>query len=230
MMGMSAAVKNMFGAIPGTMKPEYHYKFPNYADFADMLVDLNEYFKPHLAIADAVVCMEGNGPTAGTPRQLGVLLASRSTYALDLLCAQLIGLGREQVPTLEAAFRRGLTPPDSNALNLSTPVEGFILRNFKHVAVHSSLLFAGDGSSLLLRAFSAIAGKLLISRPQLKADECAGCGLCANICPAKAIAINHGRAIISPDKCIRCFCCQEFCPKGAMKVKRPLAARLAARL
>lgn len=30
MIGMSAAAKNMFGAIPGTTKPEYHYRFPNH--------------------------------------------------------------------------------------------------------------------------------------------------------------------------------------------------------
>ena len=44
MMGMSAAAKNLFGVIPGTMKPEYHFRFPNMADFAHMLVDINDYF------------------------------------------------------------------------------------------------------------------------------------------------------------------------------------------
>ena len=45
MMGMSACVKNMFGVIPGTYKPEYHYKYPKHTQFADMLVDLNERCK-----------------------------------------------------------------------------------------------------------------------------------------------------------------------------------------
>ncbi|HCT91919.1 MAG TPA: iron-sulfur protein, partial [Lachnospiraceae bacterium] len=48
MMGMSANVKNLFGAIPGTMKPEYHFRFPDPKDFARMIVDLDEYFKPRL--------------------------------------------------------------------------------------------------------------------------------------------------------------------------------------
>ena len=50
MMGMSNAAKNMFGVIPGTIKPEYHFKFPNYDDCADMIVDLDEAFKPRLCI------------------------------------------------------------------------------------------------------------------------------------------------------------------------------------
>ena len=59
MLGMSAAVKNLFGTIPGLKKPEVHYKFQNDAEFADMLVDINEYFKPRLAICDAVVGIGG---------------------------------------------------------------------------------------------------------------------------------------------------------------------------
>ena len=38
MMGMSAAAKNMFGVVPGTMKPEYHFRYPSYEAFADMIL------------------------------------------------------------------------------------------------------------------------------------------------------------------------------------------------
>ena len=48
MMGMSAAAKNLFGIIPGTMKPEYHFRFPNTADFSHMLVDINDFLAPKL--------------------------------------------------------------------------------------------------------------------------------------------------------------------------------------
>ena len=65
MMGLTNAVKNYFGVIPGTMKPEYHYKYPQISDFSNMLIDLSTYFKPRICICDAVVGMEGNGPTQG---------------------------------------------------------------------------------------------------------------------------------------------------------------------
>ena len=71
MMGMTAAVKNLFGAIPGAMKPEYHFRFPNAADFAKMLTDLSCFFRPRLHLVDAVVAMEGNGPTSGKPPAAG---------------------------------------------------------------------------------------------------------------------------------------------------------------
>ena len=72
MMGLTCAIKNFFGSIPGTQKPEFHYRYPRAADFADVLVDLYEYSKPRLCICDAVIGMEGNGPTQGTPERSAV--------------------------------------------------------------------------------------------------------------------------------------------------------------
>lgn len=76
-----------------------------------MLVDINEYFKPKLTLVDAVIGMEGNGPTAGTPKKLGFLIASKTTYAADLLAAKLVGLDpppcrRSKPPWKEGLCRR----------------------------------------------------------------------------------------------------------------------------
>ena len=225
MMGMSAAAKNLFGVIPGTMKPEYHFRFPNMADFAHMLVDINDYFaeKVKLTLVDAVEGMEGNGPTKGTPRHIGVLLASASPHTADVICARLIGLSEDAVPTLQAARERGLLP-DAVTLISTDPdkgVEDWVVGDFEHVAVRRGHLFTSKG-----KLVSKVLEKLLDSRPQLKASECVGCAKCAEICPANAIAMENRKAVIDRDKCIRCFCCQEFCPMGAMKVHRTWIARV----
>ena len=225
MMGMSAAAKNLFGVIPGTMKPEYHFRFPNMADFAHMLVDINDYFseKVKLCLVDAVEGMEGNGPTKGTPRHIGVLLASASPHTADVICARLIGLSEDAVPTLQAARERGLLP-DAVTLISTDPdkgVEDWVVGDFEHVAVRRGHLFTSKG-----KLVSKVLEKLLDSRPQLKASECVGCAKCAEICPAKAIVMENRKAVIDRDKCIRCFCCQEFCPMGAMKVHRTWIARV----
>ncbi len=228
MMGLSAAVKNLYGAIPGTFKVEYHYKYSNHNDFGGMLVDLNEYFKPCLSIADAVVAMEGNGPTAGTPRQVGAVLASLSPYKLDTGCSGLIGLDKDSVPYLKAAFERGLTPSDYTKLVIDGDFNSFIVNDFKNVAVHREIIFFKDGKfgGLLSNILSA----MLRSSPRLEGDSCVGCGVCMSVCPAKAIVIKNKKALINRKNCIRCFCCQEFCPKGAMKVHRPVVARYIGRL
>ena len=230
MMGMSGAAKNMFGVIPGTMKPEYHFRFPDHDDFADMLVDLDERFRPALCLVDAVVGMEGNGPTAGTPRKLGFVAASPSPHKLDQMCAGIIGLEEDAVPTLRAARRRGLIPDSASGLSVAGDPAAFAVPDFGLVAESRSLLFAGTGKSPFMRAFSAFAGRVLRTRPQVEKRECVGCGVCRNTCPAKAITITKGQAVIDRSACIRCFCCQEFCPKGAMKVHRTFLARVAGRL
>ena len=228
MMGMSGAAKNLFGVIPGTMKPEYHFRFPDMRDFARMLVDINDYFadKVRLTLVDAVEGMEGNGPTKGTPRHIGVLLASASPHTADVICARLIGLSEDAVPTLQAARERGLLP-DAVTLISTVPDKGaedFAVSDFEHVAVRRGHLFTSKG-----RLVSKVLEKLLDSRPKLRESECVGCAKCANICPAGAIVMENKKAVIHRDKCIRCFCCQEFCPTGAMKVKRTLIARILVR-
>ena len=226
MMSLSAATKNLFGVIPGTMKPEYHFRYPDPMDFAGMIVDLNSYFKPRLFLVDAVETMEGNGPTAGTPRYMGALLAGTDCHKTDLICAKLIGLDPMAVPTLRAAANFGLCPENADEVAVSGNVEEFALADFQRIERKRSLQFESLLPGKAGKAFGKIAQKALRSSPRLKKKECVGCGLCANVCPAKAIGIVEKKAHIDKSKCIRCFCCQEFCPKGAMKVHRPLPARI----
>lgn len=226
MMGMTAAVKNLYGVIPGTYKSEYHYRHEDPMDFADMLVDLDEYVKPRLHLVDAVEIMEGNGPTQGTPRHLGLLLADTDPYRLDRLCAGLLGVKEREIPYLEAAKRRGLLSGDDPALAaLAAP---YALQDFQRSGATASWFAQSEDDRGLRKVLKR--GLYLIFRSRPAAERsCTGCGKCARDCPAAAITITGGRAKVDRSKCIRCFCCQEFCPTGAMKVHRSFVARLSGR-
>jgi len=221
MMAMTAAVKNFFGTIPGTMKPEYHYRFPDPLDFAHMLVDLQEYFKPRLHLVDAVVCMEGNGPTAGTPRPVGLVLGGENPYELDEICAGLIGLEPQNVLTQQSARSRGLV----QAVSMPEDLLSYCQADFKIPPTKSNIfksILPGKAGDLLGSAI----GKIIAPRPTLKKGICIACGKCEQMCPAKAITIKNKQPKIRRGTCIGCFCCQEFCPKGALEAKRPFVARL----
>ena len=51
-------------------------------------------------------------------------------------------------------------------------------------------------------------------------DDCIGCTLCAQHCPAEAIAMTpYQKHEIDPGKCIRCGTCKNICPADAIKVQ-----------
>ncbi|MBQ3101235.1 MAG: DUF362 domain-containing protein [Clostridia bacterium] len=229
MMGMSAGVKNLFGCIPGTLKPEYHYRFPNTRDFASMLVDLNLFFKPYLTITDAVMGMEGNGPTMGKPRKIGALVASKSSFACDLISAKLIGLTPDKVPTLAIAEERGLCPKYDD-IELFGSLDGLIVTDFDNIERPNNIEFLSGLVGFKSKFISSLFRACMASRPKLKKNQCVGCRECYKICPAKAITMVNNKPKIDRSKCIRCFCCQEFCPKGALKVHRPIVAKIANKL
>jgi Fe-S-cluster-containing hydrogenase component 2 len=52
----------------------------------------------------------------------------------------------------------------------------------------------------------------------LYVDEkrCSGCGKCVEVCPAGAIAIRQGTAIINQERCSQCEACFHACPEQAI--------------
>ena len=225
MMALSNAVKNMFGLVPGVLKPEYHFRYPNPNDFADMIVDIGMFRKPILHIADGIVAMEGNGPTRGNPYPLGVLLLSRNPHLLDLVTAQMLGLSVQDVPTLQAAKRRGWLPQEGEKVLVVGDGADVKAERFERIQNRNSTLFSETDTAFgrLKRGFLQAA---LGTKPVVHKKECIGCRHCADICPAKAITMRNGIPVMDRKACIRCFCCQEFCPKGAMKAHRSPIAKL----
>ncbi len=218
--GITCAVKNLFGVIPGTAKPEFHYRHPTVDGFSNMLIDINLYVKTKLTLVDAVTCMEGNGPTNGTPRHMGAVLAAHSNFDMDLVCAHLMGLDVENAPTVRLAAERGLCADDWQSLNVAGDVDSFAQPDFEKLPIREDV-----GLKRSVPIVGAVLKRLFTSRPKVEPEKCIGCGKCADHCPVDTIIIKNKKAIIKKKKCISCFCCQEFCPVGAIKVERPLGRK-----
>ena len=215
---LSCGIKNLFGCVPGLLKPQLHYRFPDGERFARMLVDLSLLVKPGLTLVDAVEAMEGDGPTGGRRRFLGCTAAAAGMdfYALDLALAGMIGLSPDRVPMLAEAVRRGLCPRDAAEVEvLGDPVPR--VPDFRMPAT-KGLDFTG-GLPGPLAALVRRMKPLLAPRPVIDARACVGCGRCAESCPAGTILLEKGKARIDPSRCIHCFCCQELCPVRAVKIK-----------
>jgi len=109
--GVTLSMKNMFGVVPG-VKYGWPKNLLHWRGIQQAIVDLVASVPIHFVIADAIVCMEGNGPLAGTGRRLERIILSDDPVAADATCARLMGLLPERVPHIaEAAkFLGNLTP------------------------------------------------------------------------------------------------------------------------
>ncbi len=223
MTSYTGAVKNLFGVIPGTHKAELHFRLNERKAFCSMLVDLHECVKPTLSIMDAVWGMEGNGPTAGQNRHIGLVMASENSHALDMAACRLIDYTPDEVDTVREAVERGLVGRSADSLDIvGESLNELVIKDFLKPESHFNLLkLISLPASLNARLTNALA-----SKPKMNYSMCVSCGECARCCPPKAIDMSLGRPVIDEKKCIKCFCCQELCPKKAVMIKRPLLNRL----
>lgn len=216
MMGLSAAVKNLFGCVPGLMKPELHCRFPEREAFAEMLVDLCCALKPALCVVDGIVGMEGNGPTGGMPRFIGALVSSRNPFAADVVCAKLIHQEPARVPYLKEGMARGVCPVGTEALDLwGVPPERLAVQDFVQPEASSV-----DFLERVPKFLRPLAERIATPVPRIQKKNCIGCGKCAESCPQHTIRIVDGHAVIQYRNCIRCYCCHEMCPKHVIDIKR----------
>jgi uncharacterized protein (DUF362 family) len=108
---LTMGVKNLFGCVPGKMKAWWHMEAGKDRDrFGTMLVETARAINPNLTIADGIIGHEGNGPSGGEPRELGVLAASANVFALDRALVDVLGIDPAQIPTITASQALGLCP------------------------------------------------------------------------------------------------------------------------
>ena len=222
MMVYTGAVKNMFGAVPGVLKAECHFRLKTHGGFANALIDIYLSVKPSLNIMDAVIGMDGNGPTAGNPRKIGLILAGEDGFELDCAAARLIKAPPLEIPVIKEAVDRGLCPVNPELIELSgeniadAAVEGFQVPRLNDMKTVRFFKFL---DKLDEKAFGFVLDAIR-PKPVINARACAGCAECAGNCPAGAIKIINGKPKIDMPSCIRCFCCQELCPAKAVEIKR----------
>ncbi len=103
--GATLSMKNLFGMMPGIV-----YGWPknvfHWVGIERCILDINETVRPHLAIIDGVVGMEGDGPIMGTPKPAGVVVMSRNLPAADATACRIMGIDPTKVTYLKAAHGR----------------------------------------------------------------------------------------------------------------------------
>jgi NAD-dependent dihydropyrimidine dehydrogenase PreA subunit len=223
MMGLTLAVKNLYGLFVGKQKVRWHLQSGrNHKHFARLLIELAYSINPGLTILDAVTVMEGNGPGNGTPRNLGFIAASADMLSLDVVAAEIAGVKKQKVPVFQVAEEMGFSTDLENIEIKGSSPDSLKIDDLKMASTMNI-----DGP-VLVRPLVWLLGKCMTVSPFVNKDLCEQCGICITACPAGCIAQPSGNmpVEIESSQCIRCFCCQELCPHGAINARDSVGVRL----
>lgn len=121
--GASLAVKNMKGCLWRRSKVELHMLPPvagsNVKSLDVAIADMASVLRPHLAIIDGTVGMEGLGPSAGQPKPLGAVVVSGDAFAADAVACGLMGVDAAAIPHLRLGAERGYGVIDLSRLSVT---------------------------------------------------------------------------------------------------------------
>ena len=203
---ITGAIKNMFGIIPGGKKAKLHTFTRSIKEFAELLVDIYQIRVPDLNIMDAIIGMEGKGPTNGKLRIINKVISSDNGVSLDSVMAAMMELKTDTIELLQIAKERNLGEIDiSNIIidgelevisGFKTPNNGFLQRIRKKVVPH-------------IFSFATV-------KPIVNHNKCKICKKCIEVCPVYAMNLTNKFPEANRKKCISCFCCDEHCPYGAI--------------
>ena len=245
---LTLGVKNLFGLVPGSLKISYHAKLVDREMFGEAMLDIFTFARPTLTLMDAVVGMEGEGPSGGDPREIGAIVAGADCLAVDTVSAALVGVNPQDVLTTRLAVGREMTTGRVEDIEIVGELLADLVVHDYRGGIEAPIdpgLFPGpvrllvrwlspspngeENDSRGVKAMRLLASgwawRQLEARPHAT-ESCIACGFCVTHCPVDAIEIIDGRAIMDAKTCVRCYCCHELCPHDAIALSKPLLGRL----
>jgi uncharacterized protein (DUF362 family) len=120
--GVTLALKNMKGCLWRRSKVALHM-LPLIEDVDEKpidiaIADMSSVLRPHLSIIDGTICMEGLGPSAGSPKPTDTVLVSSDVYAADAVACMLMGIKPQNIPHLKIASGRGYGPINVSKIDI----------------------------------------------------------------------------------------------------------------
>ncbi len=221
MMTMTCAVKNLFGAVVGAGKIAWHLRAGEDRElFARMLLEIYQLRMPDLNIVDAITAMEGDGPSGGDPRHVGLLIAGVNAISVDVVAAEILGIPKKLLYLERVAGKLALSGAERSSIRISGyPVSEALIPDFKLPPI-SDVQFG------LPRFLSRHIRHYFTAYPFPIPQKCKLCGICRDACPPGAMEIRDGSLFIDYPRCIRCFCCRELCPEHALGVREGRLLRM----
>lgn len=215
--GVTLSIKNMKGCLWRRSKIDLHMLPPiegcNEKTIDIAIADMSSVLRPHLAIIDGTVGMEGLGPSAGQAKPLGVVVVSACGFAADAIACRLMGTQAENIPHLRIGAQRGygvidldsiaVTPkrwhkwgshfsPPPETLTIEFPNLNILDKNSCSACQSTLLLFLRRYGNKLLSSFPSDT-RLNIAIGKGHADVPEG-----TLCIGNCTALHRGKGIFIP--------------------------------
>jgi uncharacterized protein (DUF362 family) len=123
---LTAAMKNLKGTTTYYEKKRFHYLNLNQA-----VAELNQVLRPRLIVVDGTVAMEGDGPIAGTPVDLNMVMAGTDAVAVDTICARIMDIDPGDVTPLVWAKKMGFGVGDEKEMEILGNSVADVFRPFR---------------------------------------------------------------------------------------------------
>lgn len=140
------SVKNMKGCLWRRSKVDLHMLpptsgFENDKSLNVAIADMATILRPHLAIIDGTVGMEGLGPSAGEAKPVDAVVVGVDPFAADAVACRIMGLRAEDIPHLRMGAERGIGVIDLEQMDVSPANWEEAVNPFERVPENLSIQF-----------------------------------------------------------------------------------------
>jgi uncharacterized protein (DUF362 family) len=121
---VTLGMKNLIGLYPGTIYYSVRSWLHDHAakarspGVAFETIDMVRANKLGLVVVDGSWAMEGDGPTAGSPVKMDLIIAGTNPLATDMATAYIMGFEPHEVPTFTWANRVGMQPSSVSEIEI----------------------------------------------------------------------------------------------------------------
>ena len=127
---VTLSLKNWNGLIPN-VHPSDQQQGAHRIDLGQKFADLYRAVKADLTIVDAIIGMEGQGPHAGTPVEMNMIIAGADMVATDAVSAYVMGFDPMEIPAVRCAGTEGLGEIDLNNIEVVGEPADSVRKHFK---------------------------------------------------------------------------------------------------
>ncbi len=146
--GVTCALKNMYGAISKPRKYSYHNNIVN------VIVAANKIAPSDLVVVDGLIVR------GSCPKKLGVVMAGDNALSTDFVAARAMSFNPKKVPYLNLAAKERLGETENIRLIEDGVTLAEVRRNFPHYS-HRMHSISWGLQLKMLRAYTAVSGDVL---------------------------------------------------------------------